>query len=110
MDPRHPNSELQMPMPALGWLSPKSGESDCSLGYVAQSLRPFGRHTQPSPLAARGSMRTFAAGLVIIVRWVAVSLCTRYSPPPEGRSQSGDDSEKNLITLCCACHATVHHG
>jgi 5-methylcytosine-specific restriction endonuclease McrA len=28
----------------------------------------------------------------------------------EFRSQSGDDSEQNLITLCLACHATVHHG
>ena len=27
----------------------------------------------------------------------------------EFRSQSGDDSEQNLITLCSACHATVHH-
>ena len=26
------------------------------------------------------------------------------------RSQSGDDSEQNLITLCSACHAVVHHG
>ena len=27
----------------------------------------------------------------------------------EFRSRSGDDSEQNLITLCGACHATVHH-
>jgi 5-methylcytosine-specific restriction endonuclease McrA len=27
----------------------------------------------------------------------------------EFRSQSGNDSEQNLITLCCTCHATVHH-
>ncbi len=26
----------------------------------------------------------------------------------ELRSQSGDDSEQNLITLCTACHAIVH--
>jgi 5-methylcytosine-specific restriction endonuclease McrA len=26
----------------------------------------------------------------------------------EFRSQSGDDLEQNLITLCSACHATVH--
>jgi len=26
------------------------------------------------------------------------------------RTQSGDDSEQNLITLCSAYHATVHHG
>lgn len=26
------------------------------------------------------------------------------------RSQSGDDSEQNLITLCVACHRNVHHG
>lgn len=26
----------------------------------------------------------------------------------EFRSQSGDDSEENLITLCCACHALIH--
>ena len=26
----------------------------------------------------------------------------------EFRSQSGEDSEQNLITLCSACHATVH--
>ena len=26
----------------------------------------------------------------------------------ESRSQSGDDSEPNLITLCAACHASVH--
>jgi len=26
----------------------------------------------------------------------------------EFRSRSGDDSEQNLITLCCACHAIVH--
>jgi 5-methylcytosine-specific restriction endonuclease McrA len=25
------------------------------------------------------------------------------------RSHSGDDSEENLITLCVACHAGVHH-
>jgi 5-methylcytosine-specific restriction endonuclease McrA len=28
----------------------------------------------------------------------------------EIRSQSGDDSERNLITLCSACHGSVHHG
>jgi ATP-dependent DNA helicase RecQ len=28
----------------------------------------------------------------------------------EFRSQSGDDSEENLITLCQACHASMHHG
>jgi 5-methylcytosine-specific restriction endonuclease McrA len=27
----------------------------------------------------------------------------------EFRSHSGDDSEQNLITLCSARHATVHH-
>jgi 5-methylcytosine-specific restriction endonuclease McrA len=26
----------------------------------------------------------------------------------EFRSQSGDDSEHNLITLCTACHSIVH--
>ena len=26
----------------------------------------------------------------------------------ELRSQAGDDSEPNLITLCTACHANVH--
>jgi ATP-dependent DNA helicase RecQ len=26
------------------------------------------------------------------------------------RSHSGDDSEQNLITLCTACHASVHAG
>jgi 5-methylcytosine-specific restriction endonuclease McrA len=26
----------------------------------------------------------------------------------EFRSQSGDDSEENLITLCATCHAGVH--
>jgi 5-methylcytosine-specific restriction endonuclease McrA len=28
----------------------------------------------------------------------------------EFRSHSGDDSIQNLITLCTACHASVHHG
>ena len=28
----------------------------------------------------------------------------------ESRSQSGDDSDQNLITLCATCHARVHHG
>jgi 5-methylcytosine-specific restriction endonuclease McrA len=28
----------------------------------------------------------------------------------EFRSKSGDDSEQNLIALCCVCHATVHRG
>lgn len=28
----------------------------------------------------------------------------------EFRSHSGTDSEDNLITLCTACHATVHLG
>ena len=28
----------------------------------------------------------------------------------EFRSQSGPDSEENLITLCAACHARVHGG
>ena len=27
----------------------------------------------------------------------------------EFRSQSGDDSEENLITLCTACHHEIHH-
>ena len=27
----------------------------------------------------------------------------------EFRSQSGDDSEENLITLCAACHHETHH-
>jgi 5-methylcytosine-specific restriction endonuclease McrA len=27
----------------------------------------------------------------------------------EFRSHSGTDSEENLITLCTACHARVHH-
>jgi 5-methylcytosine-specific restriction endonuclease McrA len=27
----------------------------------------------------------------------------------EFRSQAGDDSEQNLIALCSACRATVHH-
>ena len=26
------------------------------------------------------------------------------------RSQSGDDSEQNLITLCVACHSLAHGG
>jgi len=25
------------------------------------------------------------------------------------RSQSGEDSELNLITLCTSCHALAHH-
>ncbi len=28
----------------------------------------------------------------------------------EFRSHSGSDSEENLITLCSACHASVHEG
>ena len=28
----------------------------------------------------------------------------------EFRSQGGDDSEANLITLCVACHSLVHRG
>jgi 5-methylcytosine-specific restriction endonuclease McrA len=28
----------------------------------------------------------------------------------ELRSQSGNDSEQNLITLCVACHSLVHGG
>ena len=28
----------------------------------------------------------------------------------EFRSQAGDDSELNLITLCTECHADVHRG
>ena len=28
----------------------------------------------------------------------------------ELRSQSGDDSEENLITLCAGCHADIHKG
>ena len=26
------------------------------------------------------------------------------------RGQSGDDAEQNLITLCAACHESVHRG
>ena len=26
------------------------------------------------------------------------------------RSQAGDDSEENLITLCAGCHAGIHQG
>ena len=26
------------------------------------------------------------------------------------RSQAGDDSEENLITLCVRCHADIHEG
>ena len=28
----------------------------------------------------------------------------------EFRSQSGDDAEQNLITLCTACHSIAHRG
>jgi 5-methylcytosine-specific restriction endonuclease McrA len=28
----------------------------------------------------------------------------------ELRSQTGDDSKENLITLCTACHSIVHRG
>ena len=28
----------------------------------------------------------------------------------EFRSQGGDDSEENLITLCAACHSLLHRG
>jgi 5-methylcytosine-specific restriction endonuclease McrA len=28
----------------------------------------------------------------------------------EFRSQGGDDSEENLITLCARCHSLVHSG
>ena len=28
----------------------------------------------------------------------------------EFRSHSGDDSEENLITVCAACHTTLHRG
>ena len=28
----------------------------------------------------------------------------------QARSQSGDDSELNLITLCAACHRRIHDG
>jgi 5-methylcytosine-specific restriction endonuclease McrA len=28
----------------------------------------------------------------------------------EFRSQAGDDSEENLITLCADCHSGVHGG
>ena len=28
----------------------------------------------------------------------------------EFRSQSGDDSEENLITLCAECHGRMHNG
>ena len=28
----------------------------------------------------------------------------------EFRSQSGDDAEHNLITLCTACHSSMHRG
>ena len=28
----------------------------------------------------------------------------------EFRSQSGDDADENLITLCTACHSRVHRG
>jgi cytochrome c553 len=28
----------------------------------------------------------------------------------EFRSQAGDDSDENLITLCVACHADIHEG
>jgi 5-methylcytosine-specific restriction endonuclease McrA len=28
----------------------------------------------------------------------------------EFRSQAGDDSEENLITLCNVCHASLHDG
>jgi 5-methylcytosine-specific restriction endonuclease McrA len=28
----------------------------------------------------------------------------------ELRSQSGDDAEQNLITLCTRCHSIVHRG
>jgi len=28
----------------------------------------------------------------------------------EFRSQSGDDTEENLITLCATCHSVIHLG
>jgi 5-methylcytosine-specific restriction endonuclease McrA len=33
---------------------------------------------------------------------------TRKSTNLQFRSHSGPDSEENLITLCCECHASVH--
>ena len=28
----------------------------------------------------------------------------------QSRSQAGDDSEENLITLCTPCHTSLHYG
>jgi len=39
--------------------------------------------------------------------WIRSNLEVHHK---EFRSQSGDDSEQNLITLCSAGHTTVHHG
>ena len=33
---------------------------------------------------------------------------TWKSTTKQFRSHSGDDSEENLITLCCTCHASMH--
>jgi HNH endonuclease len=42
----------------------------------------------------------------IRVRWFAASPA---APSPDSRrSQSGDDSEDNLITLCSECHIRIH--
>jgi 5-methylcytosine-specific restriction endonuclease McrA len=45
-------------------------------------------------------------------RWLALSKlrCDVQSPVhhKEFRSQSGDDSEENLIMLCTACHRQTH--
>ena len=73
------------------------------------SIRPKG----PPPAAGYGVVRETAAAGAASRRLEMPRV--RHDDEPEVhhrqyRSQSGDDSEQNLITLCVACHRNVHHG
>ena len=67
-----------------------------------------------SSLPARGSqiVRRFAARGVTPGRMEMPELPAPMSNLEvhhrEFRSQSGDDAEQNLVTLCAACHSIVH--
>ena len=72
--------------------------------------------TQPKPVPSRLDPLSYESLRQQILRrdgWRCQSCGTMSNLEVhhrEFRSHSGTDSEDNLITLCTACHATVHLG
>ena len=66
------------------------------------------------PSAARSKILQAALYRGLAEGWMEMSVLRQSENlqihHKEFRSQSGDDTEQNLITLCSACHDGVHRG